>query len=113
MPHLQHLRQQLLERYLHLKGIDSDVAIDDVKAITAAAYTGRMDTLFLAEGPRVWGVFDYTSGQVTKIEEKNEPGVEDLMDIAAVHTFLHSGRVYTLPKELMPSSQPMAAIVRY
>lgn len=41
------------------------------------------------------------------------PGDEDLLDFAALHTFLNRGAVYVLKPEDMPDSGAVAAVLRY
>jgi hypothetical protein len=42
-----------------------------------------------------------------------QPDDEDMLDFAAVHTFLNGGHVYTVEPEEMPNNQLVAAIFRY
>ena len=38
---------------------------------------------------------------------------EDLLEIAAIETFLNGGQVFTLPPEKMPAGADLAAVFRY
>jgi hypothetical protein len=41
------------------------------------------------------------------------PEAEDLLDGAALHTFLNSGVVYAVPPDQVPAPAPLAAVLRY
>jgi hypothetical protein len=47
------------------------------------------------------------------VHAEAEPGDEDLLDLAAVHTFLNGGMVYAVEPEQMPSYATLAALFRY
>ncbi len=45
--------------------------------------------------------------------QSEEPGDEDLLDLAAVKTFLNSGNIYAVEPEKVPGGEPFAAVFRY
>jgi len=85
---------------------------NDIEEIIAAAYFGRIDTLFVATGLHRWGLFAPEINTV-QIHEQPEPGDEDLLDYAALQTYLHRGAVYTVKPEEIPGEGPAAALFRY
>ena len=84
----------------------------DIKEIAPAAYHGRVEFLFVALGLQQWGAFDPNRNTVM-LHEEQEPGDEDLLDMAAVHTFLKGGRVYAVQPDKVPDGRPSAALFRY
>lgn len=84
-----------------------------LEEIVPAAFDGRVETLFIARGERLWGRFDTETRQVI-LDDSPDPRADDLLDLAAVRTFLNGGTVYALETELLPTaSNPVAAIFRY
>ena len=61
---------------------------------------------------RFQGTFDPQTQNVT-LHNERQPGDQDLLDLAAVHTFLNHGAVYVIPPEEMPADKRVAAIFRY
>jgi hypothetical protein len=82
----------------------------DIREIVAAAYYGRIETLFAASGIQVWGDFDPAAGQVDLHEG---PEGEDLLEFAAIQTVLHQGTVYVTSPENMPEDADAVSIFRY
>jgi hypothetical protein len=112
-PHFNRSREEMFWRYLHFKGVDSDIATDDVKRIVAMAMSGRVDTLFMVEGAQVWGAVNENAWTVTELYPENRPGAEELADIAALHTMRHDGKLYLIPQDRVPCGVTLAAILRY
>lgn len=94
------------------EALTKGLATNDVKEAVLAAYDGRVATLFVAAGVHQWGRFD---GEVRKIHlyEERKPGLEDLLDLAAVHTLMKGGTVYSVSPEEVPGQAAIAAILRY
>jgi hypothetical protein len=80
--------------------------------IIKAAFTGKIESLFINTSVKIWGSFDITNYNVS-IHEKPRAGDEDLCDLAAIQTLLHNGAVYTIDQENMPAAKPLAAVFRY
>jgi hypothetical protein len=106
-------RRKAAERYGDLMG--SGRSSSRPEEILPAAHDGRIDTLFVARGVRLWGTYDVEKREVRLQAEQNvhRNGSEDLLDLAAVQTFLNSGKVYAVPRQDVPGGQAMAAIFRY
>ncbi|MES1240359.1 MAG: hypothetical protein ABUT39_01950 [Acidobacteriota bacterium] len=107
-------RRKAAERFGDLKG--SGRSSSDLAEILPAAHDGRVDTLFVARGVRVWGAYD---GEKRKMKPQSDPssrpvnGNEDLLDLAALQTYMNSGRVFVVDPQEVPDSKQAAAIFRY
>jgi hypothetical protein len=106
-PHFEEPQKRATAQYRQLAGTSH--ASGDLKAVVAAAYTGHVETLFVAMDRHVWGVFDPFTGRVEKHEQALFGDV-DLLDLAAAHTLAHSRTVYALPPGNVPSATDVAAI---
>jgi hypothetical protein len=91
---------------------DTDRASDDLAEIVPAAYHGRVDALFVALDLRQWGTFDPEMNEV-QLHDDAKPGVQDLLDLAAVQTLINGGRVYAVEAGQMPVPASLAALFRY
>jgi len=106
-------RRRAAERYGDLAG--SGRASSRYDEILPAAHDGRVDTLFVARGVRLWGAYDVHRREVRLQGDQDgqRNGNEDLLDLAAVQTFLNRGQVYAVPQAEVPDGQAMAAVFRY
>ncbi len=84
----------------------------DVREILPAAAHGRIGSLFTAQGRRAMGTFDAAAGTVALAGETGSAG-EDLLETAAIQTYLNGGSVFVLPPERMPGPGDLAAVFRY
>lgn len=105
-------KQEAAEAYRMLAGKDHEQASDDLKTVVAAAYFERVDVLFVALEAHTWGTFDPDTGEV-RIDGAPNATNQDLLDLAAVHTWHNSGTVYAVSAAEMPSGGDLAAIFRY
>lgn len=101
-----------IERYQEASAAGGATTSSDLKEIVSSAYFQRVETLFVAVGQQIWGRFDAENNSV-EIEEEKQPGTQDLLDFAAIHTFLNGGEVYAVSPEKMPEGKLIAAIFRY
>jgi hypothetical protein len=106
-PRFEAEQQRAAAQYRQLAGTEH--ASGDLEAVVAAAYEGRVETLFVALGRQIWGVFDPTAGRVEKHNEASFGDV-DLLDLAAACTLAHGRTVYAVEPEQVPSKTDMAAI---
>lgn len=97
-------------RYRELSGTGK--TSDDIKQIIAAAHEGRIETLFVRAQSHVWGVCHAETGAV-ELHESCQAGDDDLLDLAAVLTLSQRGTVYSVEREEMPGSEPIAVLFRY
>lgn len=109
-PHFQQARQEAIANYQELLGAGQASA--DLKQIVPAAYHGQVDTLFVAAEVQYWGKFEPETNSI-EIEDNPTPENVDLLDFAAVNTFLQGGMVYLMAKEQIPNTESVAAIFRY
>ncbi|MBN1663382.1 MAG: hypothetical protein JW943_07270 [Deltaproteobacteria bacterium] len=109
-PYFKKDRNDALDQFRQSSG--TGLTSKDMAEIIQAAHHGRVGMLFLAIGHERWGVFDPQSGKV-QLHKKMAPGNEDLLDLAAIQTFLNGGKVFTLPPEKMPDNVQIAAVFRY
>ncbi len=109
-PHFQKAQEEAISLYMQSAG--TGLTSSDVEEIVQAAYHGRVGSLFVAVGLQQWGAFDPDSNEV-HLRQKAEPGDEDILDFAAIQTFLNGGDVYAVRPEKVPDNAPMAAVFRY
>jgi hypothetical protein len=112
-PKVAHLieesHHQALDKYHTLEGTGK--ASENLSQLLTAAYRGQIDTLFVKTNAHRWGQFDAQSGQL-EIHDQAQLEDDDLLDLAAIQTFLQGGTVYSLGAETMPKNA-VAAIYRY
>jgi Bacterial archaeo-eukaryotic release factor family 3 len=106
-------RRKAADRFGDLRG--TGLASTELEEILPAACDGRVDTLFTARGVRVWGSYDPHGRTLRfqKDQERQANGSEDLLDRAAVETFLRGGRVYVVEQQEVPEGYAVAAVFRY
>jgi hypothetical protein len=106
-------RRKAAERYGDLLGTGR--ASSRYEEILPAAHDGRIDTLFVARGVRLWGSYDEKRREVRLQEDQDaaRKGGEDLLDLAAIRTFVNGGKVFAVPQQEVPDGQAMAAVFRY
>jgi Bacterial archaeo-eukaryotic release factor family 7 len=109
-PHFQKAQQGAVSQYNRLAGTGRTSR--DLEVIVKEAYHGRVDVLFVAIGVQRWGSFDPDTDAV-HWHDKAEPSDEDLLDFAAIQTFLNGGTVYAVEPENVPDDRHLAAIYRY
>ncbi len=87
-------------------------ATSDTRQAVAAAYYGRVDTLFVARGQELWGSFDPDTNEVHPHQERHEAH-GDLLDMAAIATLFNGGTVFVVPADQVPGGGLLAAVLRY
>ena len=102
--------QKAMANFQDMKGTGK--ASDQLEQLVTAAVQGQVEVLFTVAGAHCWGQFDPTTRQV-KRHDQPHPQDQDLLDIAAVQTYLQGGEVYTLGQDTMPTDAPAAAVYRY
>jgi hypothetical protein len=108
-PHCKAKQRLAAEHYREAAG--GKRASNQLPEIIRGAYHGRVDCLFVPNELQIWGAFDPVSDQVT-LRGQPQPGDEDLLDFAAIHTVLQRGAVFATAQSEMPD-RPLAAIFRY
>jgi hypothetical protein len=67
----------------------------------------------VARGRYSWGQYDSDTREVA-LQGRPGNGAQDLLDLAAVQTLLHQGKVFVVESERLPSPEaPIAAVYRY
>ncbi|MDH5805100.1 MAG: hypothetical protein OEZ54_07935 [Gemmatimonadota bacterium] len=103
--------KEACEKFYRLNGTKRTT--DSVDVALDAAVHGRVDTLWVATDTDVWGVFEPETGKIRHHAEREGPADEDLLNLAAGETLLHSGSVFGVPRMNMPNGKLAAAILRY
>ena len=103
-------QEQARARYRQLVGTGRTSA--RTEEIVPAAWAGRVEVLFVASEGHVWGAFDPVAATL-RIDANAQADSQDLLDLAAVQTFLNGGAVYAIPADQIPEESPVAAILRY
>jgi hypothetical protein len=103
-------RHEAFERFNNASG--TGLSATDLDEIVPAAYYGRVDTLFVSQEIQRWGNFNPDTNKLEKFEEAGPESV-DLLDRAAIQTFLNSGTVYVVDVGQIPGNGEIAAIYRY
>lgn len=111
-PLFQQARRQADAEYQQLIRSGNEKASNDPLQIIQAAFNGRIKTLFVALGQRLWGRFDPETGAV-ELHQKKGGGDGDMLNIAVIQTMMNGGAVYAAPLEEMPDRNILAAVYRY
>lgn len=109
-PFFQKAENDALAQYRQSSGTGLTSA--DIREIVPEAANGRVGTLFIAAGSQHWGTFHRESGAVEP-HPKPEDEDEDLLEIAAIQTYLNGGSVFSLPPKKMPEPKDLVALFRY
>jgi len=84
--------------------------------VIAAAYYGRVESLFVADAQPQYGRFNPQTS-VLEVHKEARPDNADLYDLAAVQTVMNGGRVFVMPPEELPAHpqhhSTILAVFRY
>lgn len=103
-------KHEARDKYNQLAGTGKTSA--EVPEIILAAKTGQVETLFVPATVHKWGRYDRDSGEIELYEGDGYNG-EDLLDSAAMYTFMNGGTVYVVEPEAVPGDEEVAAVYRY
>lgn len=109
-PYFKKAEKDAVEKYK--KFVGTDKISSDVKKIVPAAYHGQVESLFVAVGVQRWGIFD-PSKNIVKLHQEAELTDADLLDFAAIQTFLQGGSVFVVEPDQVPDEAQLAAVFRY
>jgi len=109
-PYFQKAEHDAVAQYRQSSG--TGLTSSDSREIIPAAHHGRVGLLLVASDRQQWGTYNEESGAVQR-HEQAETTSEDLLEIAAIQTFLNGGTVFTLSPEKMPDKSDLAAVFRY
>ncbi|HWM94856.1 MAG TPA: hypothetical protein VN493_29145 [Thermoanaerobaculia bacterium] len=112
-PHFLQERRKAAERFGDLSS--SGRSSTDLNEVLPAIHDGRVESLFVARGVRVWGSYDGDKRKIFFQEDQGAPrnGNEDILDLAAVQAYLHGGKVFVVDQQEVPEGKPLAAVFRY
>lgn len=111
-PLFKQAQAEAAAEYAQLAGSGDVRASNQPGEVVAAAYHGRVKTLFVPVGVQQWGRFDPETGAVA-LHADAERDDEDLLDFAAIHTLVNNGAVYAVPPDQVPGGALIAAVFRY
>jgi hypothetical protein len=86
--------------------------VKEIGEVVPASYNGQIELLFLADGEKQWGIYDFAQNTV-KIHSQPEPGDDELYDLAIRQTILNGGSVYIMDQIRIPEGGNMAALLRF
>lgn len=109
-PFYDQAREQAWAKYQTLAG--TGLASADPREVAAAAYFGRVESLFFALNCHIWGTFDPDAGTAT-LAEGPGPEVQDLSDLAALHAILNKGQAFPAAGDAVSDGCLLAAVFRY
>jgi hypothetical protein len=109
---LRTAQREELNRFSDLYHENPSLASDDFHEIVPACAYSRVETLFVPSGQYRWGRFDPDTNTV-EVHESQEPGDGDLLNYAALKSYLNGASVHVLPPDEMPGGRSVAAIFRY
>lgn len=89
-----------------------DKRVTSLPEILNQAFLGKVDTLLVAEGQRVWGSF-LPETLTTQIEPTQSYLSAELLNLAARLTLINNGSVIVLPAEQLPADSLVTAVLRY
>lgn len=99
--------EEALARYRQLTGTGRTAS--KVAEVVPAACRGEVETLFVARDGKCWGTFDAAACRVEE-HEREKPGDDDLLDLAAAQTLQRGGSTHLLARSQMPDTALLAAI---
>jgi len=103
-------RRHAADRYM--EAWHTQRASNKLSDVLRAALNGRVDVLFAAVGVQNWGVYNPVTGEVVDTGQQ-AAGAQDLLNLAAIHTYLNRGAVYAVPPPEVPGGGSVAAVYRY
>ncbi|MGE5497291.1 MAG: hypothetical protein ACM3Q2_04440 [Syntrophothermus sp.] len=109
-PYYEEDVQKALARFGELS--NGEKTSTTIGTIVKAAFSKRIETLFINPAYRQWGIFDPNEFTVTLHNNYHE-GDEDITDLVSSQTLLNGGQVFELEEQHMPKIKPMAAVFRY
>ena len=103
--------QEAITQYHNMKGTGK--ASDQLDQLIKAACRGQVDTFLTTANAHRWGQVEAQSGEVN-FHDQPQPRDCDLLDVAAVQTFLQGGAPSTFWMKTKCPPKPLpAAVYRY
>jgi hypothetical protein len=107
LPLFQAPQRKAANIYAQLAGTGRTAS--ELAEVVKAAFEGKLETLFIARDVERWGTFDPKSKTVT-FHQRQQLLDEDLLNVAAVHTFAHGGSVYVMNLTELPTQNEVAGL---
>ena len=111
-PRFLAVQEEAKEVFHSRRGNEDGLTSEDLREIIPAAMFSRIDALFVPIGAHKWGTYDPNENAV-HLHDEQQSGDDDLMDFAAVYTYLNGGQVHALRRENMPVPSDVAASFRF
>lgn len=102
--------QKLIDTYNQAEA--GSIGSSKVAKIATAAFDGRIDTVLIEENRIIGGKIDMETGEV-KFGSIDSPDLDDILDDIAELVLMRKGKVFILPKEIIPNDTGVCAIFRY
>ncbi|MCE9607808.1 MAG: hypothetical protein K8U03_23220 [Planctomycetia bacterium] len=111
---LEGWRRSILERDLadFEKSVGGPRTADLLTDVLAASHEGAVECLFVAAGRSVWGRYEPEIDRLA-LTYPDDPASDDLLNLVAVQTLKHRGRVYLMAGTEVPHGVVAAALLRY
>lgn len=110
-PGVRERRDELLNQFGTLRSTNPERTSTRIEEVLGAAADGRVETLIVARGYRVWGRCGGPERAVVHSERRS--GDEDLVDRAAWYTLRQGGGYRPVEPDMVPGGGPAAALLRY
>ncbi len=107
-PYFLEARNRAIARYQQLAGQGDGHTMTEIKNVVLAAVYHQVDTILTPPDIQLWGRFIAEGHQVVSHKEA-EPGDEELVNLAVVHTLKNNGAAY----QVGPEANTVAAILRH
>jgi Bacterial archaeo-eukaryotic release factor family 3 len=108
-PRLEASSREAVKRY---EAVGAGLTSTDLSTVLKAAAQGRVADLFIATDVDRWGYFDPETSTLRHSDAPG-PGVEDLLNLAAVYTIERAGQVHAVEWGAVPGGGAVAALFRY
>jgi hypothetical protein len=82
-----------------------------LSVVVPSAFFGRVASLFIPRGVRVWGTYDVADHTV-HLHERKQAGDQDLIGLAAKVADLHGADVFAVQAGEIPGGGCIAAVIR-
>jgi len=106
--HLDEAKASALEMYKRL--VNTERTSSNLLEILVAAERDRVRFLFVPPSGEQWGSF--VLPETVHLHSQQEPGDDELLNLAAVLTLRHEGPVYVVPADELREGAPLAAVFR-
>lgn len=100
------------EKFKQYSGQRNKLSSTSLNKIIPAAYSGQIESLFIADGIEQWGKFDHSTNKLKFNDEKSQ-GDEDLLEYVSMLTLSRGGKVFSVNEEEVPDGGDVAAVLRY